>query len=116
VTEEWFRSGDWSAEAQEELEARLHRARAHSRPQYLTIKAGALLGHGGRTEAEGARHLLRRVIETYPESLDVVAAHELLGRLDAAEGDRRAAIAHYRQALQLSPERHVYGDARVDFL
>jgi tetratricopeptide (TPR) repeat protein len=113
VTEEWFRSRDWSAEAQEDFEARLHRARAYNRPQYLTIKAGALLGHGGQPEIEGARRLLLRVIETYPESLDVVAAHELLGGLDAREGDRRAAVAHYREALRFSPERHVYGDARL---
>jgi tetratricopeptide (TPR) repeat protein len=113
VTEEWFRSPDWSAEAQEDFEARLRRARTHNRPQYLGIKAAALINTGGKSEAEGARRLLLRVIETYPESLEVVLAHEQLGELDTREGDRRAAEAHYREALRLSPERHVYGDARL---
>jgi tetratricopeptide (TPR) repeat protein len=113
VPEEWFRSRDWSAEAQEDFEARLRRSREHNRPQYLAIKAGELLAQGGRAEAAGARHLLLRVIETYPESMHVVAAHELLGALDVREGDRRGAEAHYREALRLSPERHVWGDARL---
>jgi tetratricopeptide (TPR) repeat protein len=113
VTEEWFRSRDWSAEAQEDFEARLRRAREYNRPQYLAIKAGELLAHGGKAETEGARCLLMRVIETYPESLSVVSAHEQLGALDSREGNRRGAEAHYREALRLSPERHVWGDARL---
>ena len=113
MPEEWFRSQDWSAKAQEDFEARLRRAREYNRPQYLAIKAGALLAYGGKGEAAGARHLLLRVIETYPESLDVVGAHELLGQLDVREGDRHGAERHYREALRLSPERHVWGDARL---
>lgn len=113
MAEDWFRSRDWGAEAQEDFEARLRRAREYNRPQYLAIKAGALLAHGGKAEAKGARRLLLRVIEMYPESMSVVSAHEQLGALDAREGDRLGAIAHYREALRLSPERHVYGDARL---
>lgn len=113
MSDEWFRSRDWTAEAEEDFEARLHRARTYKQPQYLTIKAGALRAAGGKAETEGARRLLLRVIETYPESMSVVSAHEQLGGLDAQEGDRRGAEAHYREALRLSPERHMYGDARL---
>lgn len=113
MTEEWFRSRDWSAEAQEDFEARLRRARDYNRSQYLAIKAGALLAHGGKAETKGARRLLLRVIETYPESLSVVSAHEQLGALDSREGDQRGAEAHFREALSLSPERHFWGDARL---
>lgn len=113
MPEEWFRSPDWSAEAEAYFEQRLRRARAFNRPQYLRIKALALIAHGGMAEAKGARGLLRRVIKDYPESLDVVMAHEHLGELDAREGDRRAAEAHYREALRIAPERNVYGDAAL---
>jgi tetratricopeptide (TPR) repeat protein len=113
VPDDWFRSPDWNAQAEQEFEERLSRARPFNRPQYLRIKALALIHRGGEAEARGARELLVRVIETYPESLDVVMAHEHLGELDAREGHRRAAETHYRDALRLAPERNVYGDAAL---
>jgi len=48
VADDWFRSSDWSGDAQEEFERRLSRAGASSRPQYLRIKALALIQHGAR--------------------------------------------------------------------
>jgi tetratricopeptide (TPR) repeat protein len=113
VPEEWFRSPDWSPQAEEEFQQRLARARDFNRSQYLRIKALALVEHGGKAEARGARELLVRVIEGYPESGDVVMAHEHLAELDVREGQRSSAKAHYRMALRLSPERHVYGDAAL---
>jgi tetratricopeptide (TPR) repeat protein len=113
VAEEWFRSPDWSAQAQEQFEQRLRRARAFNRPQYLRIKALALMDDGGKAKATGARELLARVIDTYPESGDVVMAYEHLAELDVREGARSSAEAHYRTALRLSPERHVFGDAAL---
>lgn len=113
MAEEWFRSPDWSPQAQEEFEQRLGRARDFNRSQYLRIKALALVDHGGKAEAKGARELLLRVIEGYPESGDVVLAYEQLAELDLREGQRSSAKAHYRMALRLAPERHVYGDAAL---
>ncbi len=111
MVEEWLRSPDWSPQAQEAFEQRLSRARGFNRSQYLRIKALALIAAGGKAKAKGARELLVRVIETYPESGDVVMAHEHLAELDVREGHRSSAAAHYRMALRLAPERHVYGDA-----
>jgi tetratricopeptide (TPR) repeat protein len=113
MAHEWFRSADWNARAQEDFEQRLGRARPFNRSQYLRIKALALIDHGGKAEARGARELLVRVIENYPESGDVVMAHEHLGELDVREGRRTAAEAHYRAALRLAPKRNVYGDAAL---
>jgi tetratricopeptide (TPR) repeat protein len=113
VSDEWFRSPDWSPQAQEEFERRLGRARDFNRSQYLRIKALALVNHGGTAEASGARELLVRVIEGYPDSGDVVMAHEHLAELDVREGQRSSAKAHYRMALRLAPQRHVYGDAAL---
>jgi tetratricopeptide (TPR) repeat protein len=113
VADEWFRTPDWSTRAQEEFEERLRRARPYNRPQYLRIKALALMEQGGKLEATGARELLARVIELYPESGDVVLAHEHLGELDARNGDRRSAVAHFTAALRLAPVRHTYGDAAL---
>ena len=113
MAEEWFRSSEWDGRAQEEFEERLRRASSSYRSQYLRIKALALMDHGGDPEARGARELLVRLIETYPGSSDVVMAHEHLGELDAREGHRPAAEAHYRAAMCLAPERNTRGDAAL---
>ena len=113
MSEEWFRSQDWSPQAREDFEQRLRRAREINRPQYLRIKALALLGHGGNAETVGARELLSRVIDNYPEAGDVVMAHEHLGEIDVSEGQPASAVEHYRTALRLAPERNVYGDAAL---
>ena len=83
------------------------------RPQYLRIKALALMDHGGSAEASGARELLVRVIEVYPGSMDVVMAHEHVGELDAREGRRSEAEAHFRAAMRLGPERNTRGEAAL---
>ena len=94
---------EWDVHAQDEFEERLRRASSFNRSQYLRIKALALMDHGGNTEARAARELLVRLIETYPGSGDVVMAHEHLGELDAREGCRSAAEAHFRAAMRLGP-------------
>ena len=76
MADDWFRSAGWNARAQEEFEQRLRRARPFNRSQYLRIKALALMAHGGKAEGCGARELLVRLIDSYPESGDVVMAHE----------------------------------------
>ena len=53
------------------------------------------------------------MIEDYPDSLDVVWAHEHVGELDARERRLVDAADHYRTALQLAPTRNAYGDARL---
>ena len=113
MAEEWFRSSEWDVRAQEQFEERLRRASSSYRPQYLRVKALALMDHGGYAEARGARELLDRLIETFPGSGDVVMAHEHLGELDAREGHRSAAEAHFRAAMRLSPERNTRGDAEL---
>ena len=113
VAEEWFRSSEWDVRAQKEFEERLRRASSSYRPQYLRIKALALMDHGGDAEARGSRELLVRLTETYPGSGDVVMAHEHLGELDAREGHRSAAEDHFRAAMRLAPERHTRGDAAL---
>lgn len=111
--DEWFRSASWDVRSQHEFEERLRRASSPNRPQFLRIKALALMDQGGDEEARGARALLVRVIEAYPGSQDVVLAHEHLGELDAREGRRSAAEDHFRAALRLAPERKTRGDAEL---
>ena len=59
MSEDWFRSPDWSTEAQEDFEARLRRARAHNRTQYIRIK-GLALSESGQVDA--ARGLWMRIL------------------------------------------------------
>ncbi len=98
---DWFRSPDWSDAAQQEFEARLARARAAGRAQYLRIKAVSLEEAG---ELAGARTLLGRIIDDYPDAwLEVAFAHERLGDLARAAGDPAGAQAEYRMAIVTSP-------------
>jgi tetratricopeptide (TPR) repeat protein len=113
VPDEWYRDARWDRRTEEEFERRLRRARAHNRPQYLRVKALALLDHGGRKERRAARDLLQRVLTDYPDSLDVVVAREALGQICEREGDHEEAEAHYRAALGRSLEGHVHGDAQL---
>lgn len=60
MADAWFRSPDWSPDAQIDFEARLRRAHAGNRTQYIRIK-GIALRESGRIDA--ARSLWSRILE-----------------------------------------------------
>jgi tetratricopeptide (TPR) repeat protein len=98
---EWFRSGDWSSDAQQDFETRLGRARARNRAQYLRIKAVALIDAGN---LDAATSLLRRVVDDYGDDrIQVTASHEYLGDIYRSLGDLAGAESEYRRVLILSP-------------
>ena len=96
MSEDWFRSSDWSAGAQEDFERRLSRARPDSRPQYLRIKAIALLEAG---QLESADALLERVIDESPDSTDARFGLELRGDIASRGGHLDRAADYYRRAI-----------------
>jgi tetratricopeptide (TPR) repeat protein len=115
VPTEWFRSPDWSPAAREGFERRLARAREHNRPQYLRIKALALLDSPVPDIRAAGRGLLDRLITecagTSP--LEACFAHELLGDAYRREGKLDEAESHYRACMHLArPDRsgtsHLY--------
>lgn len=59
--DEWFRSPEWTEDAQADFELRLGRARGHNQPQYMRIKGLALACAG---QVEPARALWQRVLES----------------------------------------------------
>ena len=61
MADDWFRSPDWSLEAQADFEARLRRARAGNRTQYTRIKGIALQESG---QADAARGLWSRILDS----------------------------------------------------
>ena len=101
MAEEWFRSTDWSEQAQAEFDLRIKRARAHSRAQYLRIKGLALNGAG---EIAGARKLWCRVLEDDGEyaKLHGFAALEHLGDSYCQE-DPSLAEQYYRRLIEENP-------------
>ena len=114
MADEWYRDPRWSKAVEEEFERRLARARVDNRPQYLRIKALALLENGGAKERAVARGLLLRVLGDYDDplnSFDFLIARERLAELDAADGALDEAEAQYRAAIQLSSESNVRGEA-----
>lgn len=102
LVSEWFRSIDWSPDAQQDFETRLGRARAHNRAQYLRIKALALLAAGNSDDATA---LLHRVVDNYGDDwIQVTASHEHLGDIYRSKGDLAEAETEYRRVLMLSPD------------
>ena len=99
--DEWFRSPEWHSVAREDFQRRLGRSRKTSRSQYLRIKAIAL-GDAGNTD--GALELLRRVVDEYPDALDVPHAFELIGDYERASGRLAEAEFAYRYILAHWPD------------
>ncbi len=60
VTDDWFRSPDWSPDAQADFEARLKRSRGWNRAQYIRIKGLALREAG---LVQPARELWERILD-----------------------------------------------------
>jgi hypothetical protein len=114
VTDEWYRSSEWSEQARVEFERRLRRARPHKRPQYLRIKAISLREHGGEAGRRGARELNERVLSDYPNSaFDVAVCLAELATLAEREGATDEAIEHLRAATHLADEGMVRGDEHL---
>jgi tetratricopeptide (TPR) repeat protein len=87
-----------------DFETRLKRARVHNRPQYLRIKALALLDSPSSGFHRAGMGLLRRVIEEFPDDrLQVAFAHERLGDEQGRLGQSRIAIDEYRRSIAINP-------------
>jgi tetratricopeptide (TPR) repeat protein len=101
VADDWFRSPDWSPDAQSDFEARLSRARPYNRAQYMRIKGLALADAG---ETRGARHLWERVLESTEElaTSQQASALEHLGD-SYAKDDPAAAEVYFRRLLAEHP-------------
>jgi tetratricopeptide (TPR) repeat protein len=100
VGDDWYRTADWSAAAAGAFEEKLRRARPHNRPQYLRIKALALLQADEDENRKVGRELLRRLVREYPDSFDVSWAQEFLADAYREEGQAVEAEELYRAALR----------------
>jgi hypothetical protein len=98
--DDWYRSDGWTARDQQAFEERLSRALRRSRPQYLRLKALALLETADDERRAAGEALLRRVLDEYSDDrIEVAGAHVALARLYEETGDPRRAATHYREAL-----------------
>ena len=83
------------------FEARLARASADRRPQYLRVQAVTLWEAGN---AEAATGLLRRVLDDFDDDFEAPVVTELLGEVAAAQGDSDEAENRYRDVLTRWPD------------
>ena len=99
---DWFRSSRWDDSVAAAFEAKLRRARARSRPQYIRIQGVHLIAQADQSSRAAGRELLQRVIDEYGEEdalQSVWAAENLVDalvaddRLDEAEALTRELIA-----------------------
>lgn len=94
---DWFRSPEWSEEAQVDFDVRLKRARASSRAQYLRIKGVHLQAAGN---VEGARAVWLRCLENdgqYAEMQHTAALEHLADSYAGEDPDK--AESYYRRLL-----------------
>ncbi len=99
--DDWYRTPDWGRDDQADFEARLRRARASSRPQYLRIK-GLALEDAGKDDA--AEQLWLRTLAEYPEDFEVVSVREHLGDMAVRQGRLNEAERLYRRVLMDAPD------------
>ena len=99
--EDWYRSSTWSPEIAEVFEARLKRARAWNRAQYLRIQGVHLAAQNDKALRGVGRELLQRVVDDYGENdrIEALTALENLGDSLAAEGANGQAEGAYREVL-----------------
>lgn len=97
---DWFRSSDWSPEAQADFELRLKRARGHNKTQYARIKGLALRESG---QVEAARQLWERVLaDESDHNFDRAPTLEHLGDSFISDDPTKAEY-YYRRLLQEHP-------------
>lgn len=99
--EDWFRSSTWSPEIAEAFEARLKRARAWNRAQYLRVQGLHLAAQNDKALRGIGRDLFRRVVDDYGDNhpFEALTALENLGDSLAAEGADGPAESAYREVL-----------------
>ena len=106
--DDWFRSEDWSEEAQQHFEAKLARAHRASRPQYLRIKGLALLEANDEQRRKAGATLLKRVLADYADDkVEAAGAHVALARYHEETGEPGRSAAHYRETLRLQEGTNV---------
>lgn len=91
---DWYRRTDWDDVAAADFEARLGRARASSRAQYLSLQGYALIA----SHTKVAEALLKRALTlAEPSELPRAACYLALARV--AQGDVEGAISAYDEAI-----------------
>ena len=99
VKDTWYKSSDWSQDAQKIFEEKLRRIKSNYRKaQCMRIKAGYLSEIHNSNYHANAINLLNRSMKEYPEGSD--RAYEQLGKIYEADGDLQQAEMCYRMAIK----------------
>jgi tetratricopeptide (TPR) repeat protein len=99
VPTDWYRNTTWDPSIERDFRARLGRARAASRPQYLLLQAGALEQAHPTVTLELLSHYFALPMERPDPAAHVVRARALLAleRVDDAIASYEAALARERE-------------------
>jgi len=112
--DEWYRSASWSGNDRELFEQKLARAHRATRPQYLRLKALALLETSDADRRAAGVSLLERALREYPENrVETAAAHSALARYCEEMGAAERAAEHYRQTLRMQEGTNVFHGAEL---
>ena len=113
-SDEWYRSTSWSEDDRNVFEQKLAKARPASRPQYIRLKALALLETSDAGRRRGGVSLLERVLSEYPEDrVEVAGSHRALARYYEERGNAERAAGHYRETLRAQEGTNVFHGAEL---
>ncbi len=114
ASDDWYRSTSWSERDQDLFEQKLAKARQASRPQYVRLKALALLETSDAGRRRAGVSLLERVLSEYPGSrIEVAGAHRALARYHEESGNTASAAQHYRETLREQEGTNVFHGAEL---
>ncbi len=113
---DWFRRTTWTELDASEFEARLKRARANGRPQYVFIQGSTLFDTADIRLVRVALTLAERCATDFPKHIHRSAAFYLKGKCLERLDDLPGALAAYRLAVEAEREGGcVITDAYLSF-
>jgi tetratricopeptide (TPR) repeat protein len=102
---DWYRRTTWTKTDETEYFAKLKRARAASRPQYLILQAAHLVGTKEPALLDVAESLIQKFHATYPDDkFHRSASLELLGDIYRERKSFEIALTYYKKSIDFEQE------------
>jgi tetratricopeptide (TPR) repeat protein len=109
--DEWFRNSRWELEDQNAFFERLSRSRGNNnKAQYARIKALSLARSGNKYLVIGAKDLLKRIIQEWPDRSELASCYLQLAECEELLGNLESTVDWYRKSLQ---QEKIYPNVRT---
>lgn len=101
-TDDWYRSDEWTTEAQQEFHSKLKRSRtAFHKAQYCHLKAGALWRSKQPDKVRAAIGLSDMMLANWPDDSRIHHVYDLRAKCHESLGDIAGAVQDYLRCIEL---------------